>query len=311
MVNTSKTSWTKKLQAKLEAIEAEQRQHRGPELAKQDFLSVIDCEKCGFAHLRGGWMPAEAYVAGQLPDLEWYQKERREVAAGWWDACFQAQLDLLRLTPGHALLDVGAGFGFFVNWARERGWRVDGNEVSRLALERAPLLYRRGEEPGDRYWALRYNLVLEHLEDPRATLAADIQRWQPSRLLLIVPNELNPAQRAVGGTWWISPWHRNYFTPASLIRLAESLGLALVYQTASYPMEWFITMGLDYRGRPEVGRLAHHIRLWREMQRGPRIFQEEYHDWHMEWGVGRELIYVFERRLPEAGRQVVDNEEAI
>jgi SAM-dependent methyltransferase len=308
MANTSKTL-TPKLQAKLAELRSELERHRGPVIAQNDYLVVIDCETCGFAHLRGGWAETPEYEHGLCQDLEWMRKERQEVTLGLWDAYFRATLEIIKLEGNHSLLDVGAGFGFFVGWAQERGHRVQGAEISKLALANSPLLKHPDEFATDRFWCLRYNLVLEHLADPEATLRQDIQRWQPERILITVPNEMNPAQKAVGGSWWVSRWHRNYFTGESLCRLLANVGFQPAFKTASYPMEWFILAGFDYRGRPEIGKKVHQIRLLRELHRGPDAYLVDYRKWHEEMGVGRELIYLFTRAArPERPRIVIEEE---
>jgi hypothetical protein len=73
--------------------------------------------------------------------------------------------------------------------------------------------------------------VLEHVPDPRATLAT-LRDWtRPGGLVLIgVPN-VRALQARIGGDRWFHldvPRHRTHFSPAGLGRAAEAAGLELV-----------------------------------------------------------------------------------
>jgi predicted SAM-dependent methyltransferase len=127
------------------------------------------------------------------------------------------------------LLDVGAGRGRFVAYAREHGWDARGIEpsgrssapnVDAVALEDAVV------EPGS-VGAITLWHVLEHVEDPAAALAR-LHGWlRPGGTLLVgVPN-LDSLQARIAGPHWYHldlPRHRTHFTATGVQRLLERTG---------------------------------------------------------------------------------------
>lgn len=265
-------------------------EHAGQLIASQDGLEVIQCVRCGWAHLKGGGRGIADYEAGRCQGEAWRAKEDWEMGLGLWDPFFSFQLDLLR--EDQPILDVGAGFGHFVRFARARGVAIEGTEVSRLALQACPFL-KRPEEVTGRFGSLRLSLVLEHIPDPVSFLVDLVERHRPRLVLVIVPHEGNPLQRAVGGAWWVSPWHWNYFDRPGLEACLQAAGLRVLRWGATFPMERFIQMGLDYRGDPARGRIAHLLRLCCEVYL-PEAFTDLYPRWLEEQGLGRELIALAE-----------------
>lgn len=270
--------------------------HRGPaKVVLRNGLRLIECYDCEFAHILPTWAMTAFHDSG--PDMQTpavYEKEKEEVEAGLWDPYFEATARIIgRQEP---ILDIGAGFGWFVRWATSRGLRAYGTEISPYALKMAPFLFH-DEEAYGTFPTLRLNLVLEHIEDPLRFLASLCRRFKPRQVLIVVPNEFNRCQRALRGHWWVSFWHWNYFTPMSLCRLTQKLGWVVRFSTATYPMEWFaLFRGLDYIRHPELGRIAHRRRLLMEVSYGPNIFFDLYQQWFRWWRIGREIVYLFEVR---------------
>jgi SAM-dependent methyltransferase len=116
--------------------------------------------------------------------------------------------------------------------------------------------------------AVHLKLVLEHLADPAAVLAAARTVLRPDGVLCVqVPNDFNALQAVVQQTldtpsWWIAPpFHVNYFDFASLRRLCDRTGFAVVQEDATFPMELFLLMGEHYVGDDGVGRACHRKRM--------------------------------------------------
>lgn len=148
----------------------------------------------------------------------------------------------LRLLARHGarsgrLLDAGAGRGRFVAAARDAGWDAGGMEPASRGVEAARDVY--GVElqqagiddagvPQGSVDAITLWHVLEHVEDPRATLGT-LREWlRPGGLVLVgVPN-VTSLQARVGGERWFHldvPRHRTHFSPRGLARAAEAAGL--------------------------------------------------------------------------------------
>ena len=156
-----------------------------------------------------------------------------------WTAGRLRMLDRLRGEPaGGRMLEIGAGYGLFLDAARARGWTTSGVELSRTAaahatgalgldvfcgqLEDAPL------QPG-------FDVVcawdtVEHVPDPLAfwrsvrSLVAD-----DGVVLFSTPYVSSVPARLLGARWWtLKPaehiWH---FTPRTHALVAARAGLAL------------------------------------------------------------------------------------
>lgn len=167
------------------------------------------------------------------------------------NAVILSRLTDLGLRPGSRLLDVGSAHGWFVLAARAHGLDAEGiepdDEIAKLSAANG-VVARSGYfpdvlGPAERFDAISFNDVLEHIPDVRAALATVYERLSPRGLLSInIPNSAGLVYRAsVTATrlgvdsvfnrlWQVglpSP-HVWYFDAAGLARLCESVGLELV-----------------------------------------------------------------------------------
>jgi SAM-dependent methyltransferase len=145
-------------------------------------------------------------------------------------------------------LEVGCGPGFFLEAIRRQGWDVQGLEISSFAVTHAverlglPVIQGSveiGVFPEGSFDAVFLGDVLEHLPDPRASLAI-LKSWlKPGGVLVVaVPSTMNllsaklglTVYRAKGGfkTLRIPPYHLFEYTPRSLRGALERSGLEVV-----------------------------------------------------------------------------------
>ncbi|WP_435017700.1 class I SAM-dependent methyltransferase [Tundrisphaera sp. TA3] len=147
--------------------------------------------------------------------------------------CIRRRLGLVRRwagpADGRAWLDYGSGDGGFALAARGRGWDCWGLERRTLPtrpevpivgglddLDALPPL------AGASFWH-----VLEHLEDPFATLGRLRERLEPNGLVLAAVPNFASRQSLVAGPAWLHldlPRHLWHFTPESLRRAFEAAG---------------------------------------------------------------------------------------
>lgn len=282
-----------------------QKSHAGTIIAKNGDLEVLNCLGCGYAHLLplpdvGNYYADDQFYASHSPP-DWFETVRQEHEAGLWDAAYRHQSRLL----GDAwnVVDWGCGAGWFVHhWYGQRRGVPIGIEPSEKARREAPipsLLWPSLEEAKRVYHlplprsAARASLVLEHLPDPVRFLRTMAEN-ATGRVLVVVPNEFNPLQRRAGGNWFVSGVHCNYFTPSGLCNAMARAGLRVVHRGATFPMEVFIMMGLDYRGNAALGHKCFTARLRFEKALGGLAFRL-YGLLHRRLGWGRELVYVGEQ----------------
>jgi SAM-dependent methyltransferase len=143
------------------------------------------------------------------------------------------------------LLEIGSGYGLFLQAARDRGYEVAGVELSRTGaahsrslglevfcgqLEDAPMPAEAG------YDAVCFWDTLEHVPDPFVFLQAVRARLAEGGVFaLSVPYISSVPARLLGAKWWtLKPeqhiWH---FTPDTLRVVAARAGLVVTSVVAS------------------------------------------------------------------------------
>lgn len=155
------------------------------------------------------------------------------------------------------LLDLGCAAGLFLVAMRERGWEVQGVEVSeetaRFAREQHKLDVFAGtlEDaalPDAHFDAVTMWDVLEHVHDPVATLREVRRILKPGGVLVVrVPNLASWDARFFGDCWagLDAPRHLYVFTPETLHVVEAQAGLAQV--ATSTDIGGYMIFALDVR----------------------------------------------------------------
>ena len=143
-----------------------------------------------------------------------------------------------RFVPRGRLLEVGCAYGFFLQEAR-RHFDVCGIE---LAEEAAAHCRQAGLDVAtgiaDEPTLARFGTVdvivlldvIEHLPDPRETLALCLKRLNPGGVLVITTGDFGSLPAKMAGAGWrlmTPPQHLWFFSEESIRRLGASLGLTL------------------------------------------------------------------------------------
>ncbi len=201
---------------------------------------IFRCAVCGLgAASQEQFDPKEYYTAeyfhsqtrGGYPD---YLASERVLRAE-----FRTIVDgIRRLVPSGSLLEIGAAYGFFLLEASAH-YAVHGVEI---AGEAAAFARARGldvrtgtltrhllEEIGPVDVITMFD-VIEHLEDPRATLCLCGEFLRPGGAMVLTTPDFASALAGIAGRRWRNmtpPQHLWYFTPDSLAKLAAAGGLAV------------------------------------------------------------------------------------
>ncbi len=163
-----------------------------------------------------------------------YEKDKRAMAS-----IFIKYLKKLeKLTPGRKIFDVGAATGYFLDRARQRGWRTFGSEISEYAVFKnkakghqvfyggLPELESAGEFDAVTMWD-----VLEHLRDPKAYLKAAAGMLKAGGLLVINTVDKSSCWARLWGKQWhliVPPEHLLYFSRKNLEMLLNDNGFTII-----------------------------------------------------------------------------------
>jgi len=137
--------------------------------------------------------------------------------------------------PG-AILDLGCGSGWFLDKARDRGWKTYGVEVS----EQAALLGHKSRNlqifhgtlqdarfPAEFFDYVRSNHSFEHISCPNETLDEIHRILKPQgKLLICVPNVSSLSARVFRQYWWhlCAPVHAFNYSRGTLGRMLDKHG---------------------------------------------------------------------------------------
>jgi len=262
-------------------------------------------------HYRIDPYPAQTYIesyynddrfyAEHSPD-DWLKKEIAEYSTGLWRSYFNYLSDILEIEKGQTILDYGCGCGMLLSHFYGKGAAVRGIEPSKVARQAAKkimtgnILYQNEEELTyhfpHQFDVVILHLVLEHVAYPGQFLENVLNFLNPGgKILVVVPNDINPLQARLGYTGFVSSVHLNYFTPPTLMQLLESAGLNVIFRGATFPMELFPLFGFNYFDNDAMGGKCHLLKLHWEKLLGPNIFWV--YKWMFErWSIGRELIFI-------------------
>lgn len=259
--------------------------HTGVVIGKNKNLQVILCSECGYSHL---FPLPEQKELDKYYEKEFYQQEKKNWLKenkedwNWVLSSLRMEFGLLGLPAkgNNLFLDVGAGFGVCMLYAKDMGWDVEGLEPSPFAceiLEKLDLKWMRGtaEESnmgGETADVIRAAWVLEHLLNPGTILDKFYKTLKRTgRLLLTVPNDFTNIQVIAKrelkkkNDWWLHKSHINYFNLKSLNILLRKHGFQIAQFYSTYPMELFLLQGFDYIDNPKLGRKLHKQRMEMEM----------------------------------------------
>jgi len=149
-----------------------------------------------------------------------------------------AELITARTQNCGRLLDVGCGYGFFMERMGRAGWSVEGIEVSptgrRYARQRwgFDVHARPLEElnlPQDLYDVVTLFYVIEHVDDPIKVLNTVKRILKPGGLILLRWPHTTPIVKLLG-PWahrldlYHTPYHLYDFSPANMTRLLKVTG---------------------------------------------------------------------------------------
>jgi 2-polyprenyl-3-methyl-5-hydroxy-6-metoxy-1,4-benzoquinol methylase len=161
--------------------------------------------------------------------------------------------DMARLCSPGRLLEVGCAMGFFLRVAAQAGWDVQGVELSDYAAQAArdqfelPVTTGRLEDaqfPSASFDAVAIWDVIEHVPEPVSLVCEVARVLRPGGLVALSTGDVDSLLARLSGSRWHLynfPQHLSFFSPVTVSRLLESVGLHVVrlhHAGAMYTLEY-------------------------------------------------------------------------
>ncbi len=235
-------------------------------------ISLRSCRRCGFVQQHP--IPTEAEIHAMYEEEASYCEDLERGAHIFLDRDRRILSDLSEHGAAGPLLDIGAGAGFMLRAAADRGWEAVGIELSKPSRD-----HIRGRVPGAvlhdvdvqeaplepaSMGVVTLSHSLEHLRDPVATLRRVRDVLRPGGMVFVAVPNWRAGTRVFldGQISWVTRCHVSYFDKDSLDRAFREAGLEPVrFDTRPF-------LGVNY---PLAVDFARRLRLERPAQRFLRI----------------------------------------
>lgn len=175
--------------------------------------------------------------------------------------------------PGISL-DVGCAAGFYMAQAHERGWQVQGLDVSHFAVgyvsERFGYDVRQGsllelDYPSNCYDLITMWDVIEHVPDPKAYMEKIADLLKPGGVFALATPDVDSLPARLTGKRWVgyklSEEHVYYFSLRTLKRMLNDAGLDVI---DSYHVGKYVTVSLFLNRLSMYSPLLARIGGWAE-----------------------------------------------
>ena len=206
-------------------------------LHQEGSFQMVRCSSCQFIYLNP--RPTSESLTHFY---QHYLPEDSSSIQSWgrmMEPVFHRAANLLRQHRRNGrLLDVGTGFGFFMNEMKNKGWEVTGVEISQKAIDYArnslgltihlgPL--EKANFPNQHFDVVTAFYVIEHLPDPMAFLKECHRILKPGGVLLLRYPHTTPIKNflsifGISNHLYDLPAHLSDFSPGIIQRCLESVG---------------------------------------------------------------------------------------
>lgn len=205
-------------------------------IAEQNSFKIVECNLCGFVYVN------PRPKANALKDFYTdYHRKRIGEPLLWkpyMQKVFTKSANLLdKLCPQKGrILDIGCGYGFFLEEATKRGWEAEGIDLSEDCVAfakkrglKAELALPEDIKEKNCYDAITMFYVLEHLPDPLATLRTIKKLLKPGGVLLLRVPHTTPIVKQLNkirikNNLYDPPFHLCDFSPETIAKFLSKAG---------------------------------------------------------------------------------------
>jgi SAM-dependent methyltransferase len=214
--------------------------------------AIRDCRACELTQLHP--MPPRALL-DELYGDDYFESD--DDGRGYGDyasqepeylATFADDVDRIRdFTPSGRLLEVGCGFGYFLEVAARAGFDVRGVDASRRAVDESSRRFPGRVFPGavgdvpelaeQRFDVIFAAHLIEHISEPRPFVADLASRLATNGLLVLVTPNVRSLLARISGRRWVSfkiPEHVVFYSPETIGRLLRECGLDVLAVDPAY-----------------------------------------------------------------------------
>lgn len=213
------------------------------EMFSTDHGQIVSCLRCGLVSLNSEKDEKEIL---KIYEKENYFSQKADSGISYlfykrekpiYLRYFRKKVDKIeQLHSRGKILDVGCGLGFFLEAAREKGWEVQGVEVSKYAASyvsrnlKIKVFQSTLENlhlPPKSFDVITLFALVEHLVNPLQTLLEVKRLLKPGGLLVLTtPNQGSVTTKILGSRWFQYKYqgHLYFFNPKTLKILLKRAG---------------------------------------------------------------------------------------
>ncbi len=198
---------------------------------------MIRCRGCGFVYQNP--RPSQEDLLNGYQTYLPKEKDKIEAWGEMMERVFRKGADLIeRYTPRGKILDVGAGYGFFLALMQARGWDVTGVEISpigvrygreRWGLTILPLPWEKTSFKKGEFDVVTAFYVIEHITDPLGFLQEIHRTLRPGGMVLLRYPHTTPLKDILSllrikNQRYHLPFHLSDFSPETMSRALKKVG---------------------------------------------------------------------------------------
>jgi SAM-dependent methyltransferase len=210
----------------------------------KDGYGIAECPSCGLVQLQPTPSPetlsalyeTDAYFGGVGSGYSEYESQEAEYVATFREDVRR----IAEFVPSGKVLEVGCGYGYFLQCALEAGYDAYGIDLSPTAVkwasERLPdrvfcgLLEEVPQIREQQYDVIFGSHLIEHLTEPGAFLEHAARLLRPGGLIVLVTPNIGSLLSRASGRRWVSykiPEHVSYYDPRTITDLLDRTGFSV------------------------------------------------------------------------------------